>query len=681
MSGVRQRSRGRLGPLAGPGLLLLLPACLPPLEPPEILDNPAHDYDEDGFTEEQGDCADDDPSRAPDLPELCNGADDDCNGIVDDELDWTAWYRDVDGDGFGDESTEELHCTPPEGLVEVAGDCDDGDDKVFPGAEEACNEADDDCDDDVDEGLETWKAFEDADGDGYGSDAAVAVEVCETPPGYSERDDDCDDSNEWTYPGAPDSCADGVDSDCNGAVAPCTAPIEVKGTVITGLSENDYLGTDLALGDFDGDGQQDLLLGARGVDAPSGGNDEGAAYLVYGPVTGGPVDAAGAQTVALLGESAVIRAGFGVGSVDLDGDGLPEAVVGSPLRDDASGLDKAGGIYILPSGSRPAAGELLDEAVLIEGDDYRGYFGRGISGLGDVTGDGLDDLFVGAYRYVHPATDLESGAAWILPGGSLQSGTIVDLGVRVLGEGTDGYLGYQGAASGDVDGDGQDDLVTSAYRLSNADGDLLAGRAYLLQGPLSAQRDLEADQGAYLQSPNADGRLGLAMATGDMDGDGYAEVWLGAPGLDTPYDSAGKAYRIPGDATASAWTDGWVSDSADAFVYANEETANLGSALQLEDVDGDSVLDLVLGAEKWGAAESGAVMVFLGPLTGGQDDWSADMILDRSSGDGGTGEVVAVGRGLLPGALGPVLVAGAPSESELSEVGAGAVFLLDLGSP
>ena len=176
----------------------------------------AADADGDGYTADE-DCDDDDPAVFPGANERCNGADDDCDDDIDEGLELQPFWPDADGDGFGDafgDPTED--CAPPPGTVDNAGDCDDGDADVFPGADEVCNGADDDCDDDIDEGLTgTWYA--DTDGDGYG-DPDVYSSDCDPGPGWSEDNTDCDDTNADRWPDAPSDICDAIDNDCDGDI-------------------------------------------------------------------------------------------------------------------------------------------------------------------------------------------------------------------------------------------------------------------------------------------------------------------------------------------------------------------------------------------------------------------------------------------------------------------------------
>ncbi len=169
---------------------------------------PVEDADGDLFTVEQGDCDDADASVHPGAEEVCDGLDQDCDGVADEGVTGT-FYADADGDGFGDAATVTEAC---EGAVENADDCDDTRADVFPGATEACDGADNDCDDAVDEeGLTTW--YTDADGDGFGDPLTAALDC--GADGRVPDPTDCDDTDAAVFPGATEVCNQ-VDDDCDG---------------------------------------------------------------------------------------------------------------------------------------------------------------------------------------------------------------------------------------------------------------------------------------------------------------------------------------------------------------------------------------------------------------------------------------------------------------------------------
>ncbi len=150
--------------------------------------------------------------------EVCNDLDDDCDGDADsDAVDAGTWYDDTDSDGFGDPDVATVACDAPSGTVADATDCDDTTARSYPGASEACDDADNDCDGRVDEDATdapTWYADDDADGYGDASDTTV---VCDQPSTHVSDATDCDDAEALVYPSADETC-DSVDNDCDSAV-------------------------------------------------------------------------------------------------------------------------------------------------------------------------------------------------------------------------------------------------------------------------------------------------------------------------------------------------------------------------------------------------------------------------------------------------------------------------------
>ncbi|WP_158502071.1 MopE-related protein [Vitiosangium sp. GDMCC 1.1324] len=147
--------------------------------------------------------------------EVCDGLDNDCNGQVDEGLPTQTWYRDADGDGYGNPSDPRQNCRQPAGYVANALDCNDGNAAIRPGAVEVCDLVDNDCDAQVDEGVKTT-FYRDADADTYGVTTST-TQACSKPAGYTTRGGDCNDSNSSIHPGATEVC-DGKDNDCDGNV-------------------------------------------------------------------------------------------------------------------------------------------------------------------------------------------------------------------------------------------------------------------------------------------------------------------------------------------------------------------------------------------------------------------------------------------------------------------------------
>jgi MYXO-CTERM domain-containing protein len=167
-----------------------------------------------GFVADATDCDDTLATVHPLATEVCNGRDDDCDGLTD-EAGATVWHADADGDSYGDATVSVTACTAPNGYVADGTDCNDADGTAFPGAPEACDGVDDDCDGAIDDNTTPVTWYLDADGDGDGG--ATTLTACAQPNGYVGTGTDCDDADPTVRPGVPETC-DGVDEDCDGAI-------------------------------------------------------------------------------------------------------------------------------------------------------------------------------------------------------------------------------------------------------------------------------------------------------------------------------------------------------------------------------------------------------------------------------------------------------------------------------
>jgi hypothetical protein len=176
------------------------------------------------------DCNDANAAIKPGAVEICDTADNNCNGQID-ETGLTTFYRDMDNDGHGSLTSSMTTCNAPSGYVTSADDCDDNNGAIHPGAAEVCDGVDNNCASGADEGVMTTY-YRDLDNDGHGN-AGATMAACSAPSGYVSSSDDCDDNTNLRYPGKAEVC-DGVDNNCNV-------------TVDEGVTSTFYR-------DFDGDG-------------------------------------------------------------------------------------------------------------------------------------------------------------------------------------------------------------------------------------------------------------------------------------------------------------------------------------------------------------------------------------------------------------------------------------------
>ena len=202
-----------------------------------------------GYVENNLDCNDQNNTIHPDVDEICDSIDNNCDGLIDNEaLDAPQWYRDMDNDGYGDDTNTILSCHIPSGYSIEDGDCNDQNSNVHPFAAEICDEIDQDCDGLTDEGTNIT-FFEDADGDGFGN-FYVYIDTCTPPLGYVANAQDCNDGNPNVSPNALEYC-NGYDDNCD-----------------TMVDENTSVDVVTWFADVDGDGFGDASVPVQSCQTP-----------------------------------------------------------------------------------------------------------------------------------------------------------------------------------------------------------------------------------------------------------------------------------------------------------------------------------------------------------------------------------------------------------------------------
>ncbi len=580
-----------------------------------------------------------------------------------------AWYRDADGDGYGDPEARLASAVPLHGYVTTAGDCNDGDPAVNPGATETCDGVDDDCDGSTDEtgALGCTPFHADADGDGYGSPTRSACR-CAAGEIYNTSDTaDCDDGDSAVHPEVVEICGDGIDQDCDGRSPGCRSTGswdlgDAGAFKLVGEEPGDYAGHVVSgPGDVDGDGFDDVLVGAWR--SATGATRTAAAYLLYGPVTaGGDLARADAR---LLGPGAGADTGYAVsGAGDVNRDGLADILVGG-WRNDTGGTG-AGAAFLLYG---PVSGDLsldLADASFV-GEEEEDAAGYAVSGAGDVDGDGFADVLVGAPDQIGNA---DPGVVYLLRGplaGDLDLG-LAD--ARFDGEQRDDLAGSAVAGAGDVDGDGFDDVLVGASHHDG--GGPSAGAAYLLCGPLDADRRLSLADARLLGEEPGD-LAGYAVAgAGDVDGDGAADLLVGAPQSDDGGVSAGAAYLLYGPVEGDL--DLSLADArlrgGEAGAFAGYDVSGAG------DVDGDGFDDVLVGVaeDDSGGPDAGAACLLYGPVGAGLDLALADARFEGEDAEDHAGKSVS-GAGDVDGDGFADLLVGASHDDDGGQA-AGAAYLL-----
>ena len=611
--------------------------------PPATADAACVDADGDGSCE-GADCDDANAQVGPQASDIpYNGSDEDCDGQD---------LVDVDGDGH-------------DGAQVGGDDCNDGNPLVYPQAPEECYA-------DIDYDCDGIYGGDDCDADGF----AKGV--------------DCNDEDETVFPGAPDSWYDGVDSDCegnsdydadadgddhdayggldcddadplvggalpelwDGVDRDCDGVVDVLSNkdAAAGYDSSggvgDYVwgGSVAVLGDLDGDGHGEIAAGDLGKNNYTGG-----VYILSSGVEDGrPSDVA----LAII-DSGIEGDYFGwdldaIG--DLDGDGLEELIVGSPLYEgfggalifggadlsaggtltDNDSLAKISGADLLGlavgggadftgdgvpeaiasvdmygllwagvyDGAELAAGGNFDEGDAVALVSDAEAFGGGLVGRHDLTGDGATDLLIGS-------TDCASGGRALLfedPAGvlgvsdadaELEGGTCLALTLGVIP---------------DADGDGYPEVTIADPMAPAADGGDFGGVVYVVDG--DELTDGIGGASMVVQEASSGGYLRVEPDNGDHDGDAVPDLLVGRPGTLDVYQTvsaliepsgAGYVWFYSGEQVADGGT--LSGDDATATFYSVNDKSTFGLAWDVGSLDEDSVFDLVIGVPMLGTGK------------------------------------------------------------------------------
>ncbi len=357
-------------------------------------------------------------------------------------------------------------------------------------------------------------------------------------------------------------------------------------------------------GDVNGDGYDDLLVGVERYD--NGQVDEGRVYLFYGSATGL------ASQPAWSTESNVAGAVFGYSAStagDVNGDGYADVIIGAPGHTNGEANEGRAYLYL---GS--LAGLAATPAWMWESNQSGANIGQAASTAGDINGDGYADVIIGAPHY--SSGQAGEGKAFVFYGSPAGLGSTPNWTAESDQAGA--AFGCDAGTAGDVNGDGYADVIVGALYYDNGQTD--EGRAFVYLGSASGL----ASTASWTAESDQDGaKFGVSASTaGDVNGDGYADVVVGAYLYDSGQTDAGRAFVYLGSATGLNSTYSWMAEG-------DQPSAAFGmSSTTAGDVNGDGYADLFVTAPWYngGQYQEGRAYVYYGSASGLQSTpaWTAE---------------------------------------------------------
>ncbi|MEP2610380.1 MAG: putative Ig domain-containing protein, partial [Cyclobacteriaceae bacterium] len=390
-----------------------------------------------------------------------------------------------------------------------------------------------------------------------------------------------------------------------------------NGFLIEGNSNNSSGYSVSSAGDVNGDGFDDILIGAPY--ASVGGYDYvGLTYVVFGKSEAFDFinqvsDLDGTNGFVINGAGEYYEMGSSVSNAgDVNGDGIDDILIGAPGASDYSNGSYSGKTYVVFGDDSPFAATLdvddLDgtNGFVVVGEDEYNFSGKSVSRAGDVNGDGIDDILIGA-PYTYANNSDYAGKSYVVFGkntafaGTLELGALDGSnGFVISGVNEGDYLGASVSNAGDVNGDGIDDFLMGSKGFDSDNGDNgEAGATYVVFGktaPFSAALelfDLDGTNGFVIEGAYSEDYLGSSVSdVGDMNGDGLDDILIGAYGTSKAFVVFGSTVDF--NVSISPYD----LDGSNGFILFGYDDETGRSVSNAGDLNGDGINDILIGAPK-----------------------------------------------------------------------------------